>query len=394
MGINSDHRMGIAIKKLTILGSTGSIGQNALKVVDSHPDRFQIIGLSANTNLELLIEQAQKYQPQIACIVDSGKHTELQDALREYATEVVSGRSALLELAANDHADLLLNAIVGSAGMEPTIQALKNNVDVALSNKESLVMAGNIINDLLREYNVSLFPVDSEHSAIWQCMRGETYDDVSRIILTGSGGPFRELSKEELRHVTKEQALNHPNWSMGKKITIDSATMANKGLEVIEAYWLFHVPHESIDVVIHPQSIVHSMIEFADGSVKAQLGLPDMKIPIQYALLYPEHAPPSWERLDLTEIQSLTFESPDYEKFTCLKLAIEALKAGGIYPAVFNLANELAVEQFLSDNIAFHEIPRIISTALEHSENIPYPDLDDIIAAERWIYNHVKPHLI
>ena len=386
--------MEVAIKKLSILGSTGSIGKNALNIVEYHREKFEIIGLSANVNAEKLVEQALKFHPKAICITDEGKREYVDASLNGTDIEIYSGRDGLLELASRDDAELLLNAIVGSAGMEPTINGIKSGADIALSNKESLVIAGKIINDLLEEHSVNLYPVDSEHSAIWQCLQGEKCEQISRLILTGSGGPFRTLPAEEFRNVKKEDALNHPNWDMGNKITIDSATMANKGLEVIEAHWLFRMPAEQIDVVIHPQSIVHSMVEFADGSIKAQLGLPDMKVPIQYALLHPDHLEPSWERLEFTQEQSLTFEPPDFKKFRCLQLAIDSLQSGGTAPAVFNIANEIAVDGFLSDTIRFHEIPEMIESALESHTPISEPNLQEIRDTEQWTHNYLKPNLI
>lgn len=386
--------MGVAIKKLSILGSTGSIGKNALNIVEYHRDKFEIIGLSANVNAELLLKQALKFRPKVICISDESKREFLTTSLDGIDIEVYSGRTGLLELASMDDVDLLLNAIVGSAGMEPTIKGIRAGTDIALSNKESMVMAGKIINDLLEEHSVNLFPVDSEHSAIWQCLQGEKRNQVSRIILTGSGGPFRTLPREEFNNVKKKDALNHPNWDMGNKITIDSATMANKGLEVIEAHWLFGIPVELIDVVIHPQSIIHSMVEFSDGSIKAQLGVPDMKVPIQYALLYPDHLEPRWEKLDFTQEHALTFEPPDFKRFRCLHLAIESLKSGGTTPAVFNVANEIAVDRFLSEKIRFNEIPEMIESALENHNPTSEPDLQQILETEQWTYDYLKPNLI
>jgi 1-deoxy-D-xylulose-5-phosphate reductoisomerase len=274
--------------------------------------------------------------------------------------------------------------------MEPTINSLNAGVDVALSNKESLVMAGGIINQIIEQKDVNLYPVDSEHSAIWQCLVGEKSQDIKRLVITGSGGPFRTTNKEKFSQLTVDQALAHPNWAMGRKITIDSATMMNKGLEVIEAYWLFKLPVEKIDIVIHPQSIIHSMVEFVDGSVKAQLGLPDMKIPIQYALSYPRHFPQAWEQLDLAEIGKLTFEKPDFEKFVCISLAYEALRAGGSMPVVLNVANEVAVHRFLNGEIAFTSIPELIESAMNAHEFIEQPSLNDIIALEQWATNFTR----
>tara|TARA_B100000927_G_C16451668_1_gene464079 strand:- start:603 stop:1757 length:1155 start_codon:yes stop_codon:yes gene_type:complete len=380
------------MKKITILGSTGSIGENALSVIDNFNDQFRVMGLSANKNSKLLVEQVKKYQPKFVSIIDNNAADLVEEQLSSFDVKILKGREGLLELASYENIDLLLNALVGSAGMEPTIKAIQSKVDVALSNKESLVMAGSIINDLAIRNRVKIFPVDSEHSAIWQCLTGEDNKEINKIILTGSGGPFRTLPIEEFNTITLEQALNHPNWDMGNKITIDSATMMNKGLEVIEAYWLFNLPTEKIEIVIHPQSIIHSMVEFKDKSIKAQLGLPDMKIPIQYALTYPSHHEADWKELDLTEIHSLTFEKPDFKKFPCMKLAFDALAAGGTAPAVLNVANEQAVYKFLNKEISFNEIPKIIEMACEKHELVSAPSLDEILNIEIWATNFVKSY--
>lgn len=380
------------MKKITILGSTGSIGENALSVIDNFNDQFRVMGLSANKNSKLLVEQVKKYQPEFVSIIDNNAADFVEEQLSSFDVKILKGREGLLELASYENIDLLLNALVGSAGMEPTIKAIQSKVDVALSNKESLVMAGSIINDLAIRNRVKIFPVDSEHSAIWQCLTGEDNKEINKIILTGSGGPFRALPIEEFNTITLEQALNHPNWDMGNKITIDSATMMNKGLEVIEAYWLFNLPIEKIEIVIHPQSIIHSMVEFKDKSIKAQLGLPDMKIPIQYALTYPSHHEADWKELDLTEIHSLTFEKPDFKKFPCMKLAFDALAAGGTAPAVLNVANEQAVYKFLNKEISFNEIPKIIEMACEKHELASAPSLDEILNIEIWATNFVKSY--
>jgi 1-deoxy-D-xylulose-5-phosphate reductoisomerase len=380
------------MKKVTILGSTGSIGRNALNVIDNCEDQFSVIGLSANRNSQLLVEQAKKYQPKFVSIIDSEGADYVEQKLRSFDVIILKGREGLLELASYENNDLLLNALVGTSGMEPTINAIRSKVDVALSNKESLVMAGSIINELATRNGVKIFPVDSEHSAIWQCLAGEDSKEINKIILTGSGGPFRTLPIEMFNTITLDQALNHPNWDMGNKITIDSATMMNKGLEVIEAYWLFNLPPEKIEIVIHPQSIIHSMVEFKDKSIKAQLGLPDMKIPIQYALTYPSHHETNWEELDLTEINTLTFEKPDFVKFPCMKLAFEVLDLGGTAPAVLNVANEQAVYRFLNKEISFKEIPIIIEMACEKHENVSAPSLDEILNIEIWATNFVKSY--
>ena len=380
------------MKKISILGSTGSIGVNALNVVDNQRDDFNVIGLSAYKNSKLLVEQVKKYEPEFVSIVDAEAAHRLEQELGTFDVKILKGREGLLELSSYGNVDLMLNALVGSSGMEPTINAIRSKVDVALSNKESLVMAGSIITNLANKTNVKIYPVDSEHSAIWQCLVGEDIKEVNKIILTGSGGPFRELPIEKFNTITLDQALNHPNWEMGKKITIDSATMMNKGLEVIEAQWLFNMPTEKIKIVIHPQSIIHSMVEFKDKSIKAQLGLPDMKIPIQYALTYPSHCETDWDELDLTEIQSLTFEKPDFVKFPCMKLAFDVLNTGGTAPAVLNVANEQAVYRFLKQEINFNEIPSIIEIACEKHEFVSDPSIDDILNIEKWSTDFVKSY--
>ena len=369
-----------------------SIGVNALNVVDNQRDDFNVIGLSAYKNSKLLVEQVKKYEPEFVSIVDGEAAHHVEQELGTFDVKILKGREGLLELSSYGNVDLMLNALVGSSGMEPTINAIRSKVDVALSNKESLVMAGSIITNLANKTNVKIYPVDSEHSAIWQCLVGEDIKEVNKIILTGSGGPFRELPIEKFNTITLNQALNHPNWEMGKKITIDSATMMNKGLEVIEAQWLFNMPTEKIKIVVHPQSIIHSMVEFKDKSIKAQLGLPDMKIPIQYALTYPSHCETDWDELDLTEIQSLTFEKPDFIKFPCIKLAFDVLNTGGTAPAVLNVANEQAVYRFLNQEINFNEIPSIIEIACEKHDFVSDPSIDDILNIEKWSTDFVKSY--
>ena len=365
------------MKKIGILGSTGSIGTQTLEVIDRHPELFKIDYLTANTNAELLCNQAKKYNPHTICIGDDSKYNFCKEALNG-SINILSGKKGLLETAGVDSVDLMVNGLVGSTGMAPTINCIKAGVDIVLSNKESMVMAGEHINNLINEYDVKIFPMDSEHSAIWQCLRGEEMNQVQKLILTGSGGPFRTKPLEEFHSITKSDALQHPNWDMGNKITIDSATMMNKGLEIIEAHWLFNIPVKQIEVIVHPQSIIHSMVEFIDGSVKAQLGVPDMKIPIQYALTYPDHAGVIWKKLDLASVQSLTFEPPDFKKFPCLQLAYDALKVKGSAPVVLNVANDETVAAFLSDKIQFVQIPRIIEFALETHHFIENPNLDEI----------------
>ena len=375
-------------KKITILGSTGSIGVNALNVINNLD--IDVIGLSANTNSKLLIEQAKKFQPKSVSIVDEDAYLIVKDALKNTSIDVLCGKNGLLEISSRDDVDLVLNALVGSSGMLPTVYAIRAGADIALSNKESLVMAGKIIERERKKANVNIFPVDSEHSAIWQCLVGESKEEVKRLILTGSGGPFREKKISTFKDIKPEDALKHPNWEMGKKITIDSASMMNKGLEVIEAVWLFEMDSQKVDIVVHPQSIIHSMVEFDDTSVKAQLGLPDMKIPIQYALSYPNHVKTNWEPLDLVKIKSLTFENVNDERFPCIKLAYESLARGGTSSSVLNVANEQAVYRFLNKEIGFMEIPKLIEIAMDNHNWTEDPSIDDILSLEDWTTNFVK----
>ena len=375
-------------KKITILGSTGSIGVNALNVINNLD--IDVVGLSANTNSQLLIEQAKKFQPESVSIVDEDAYLIVKDALKNTSIDVLCGKNGLLEISSRDDVDLVLNALVGSSGMLPTVYAIRAGADIALSNKESLVMAGKIIERERKKANVNIFPVDSEHSAIWQCLVGESKEEVKRLILTGSGGPFREKKISTFKDIKPEDALKHPNWEMGKKITIDSASMMNKGLEVIEAVWLFEMDSQKVDIVVHPQSIIHSMVEFDDTSVKAQLGLPDMKIPIQYALSYPNHIKTNWEPLDLVKIKSLTFENVNDERFPCIKLAYESLARGGTSSSVLNVANEQAVYRFLKKEIGFMEIPKLIEIAMDNHDWTEDPSIDDILSLEDWTTNFVK----
>ena len=378
------------MKNISILGSTGSIGVNALSVINNLDDKFNVKALSAYKNSSLLIEQAKIFNPEIVVIVDSSEVDFVKESLKKSGISVLCGREGLLELSARDDVDIMLNALVGSSGMEPTINAIRSSVNVALSNKESLVMAGDIIDYEKNKSGAEVFPVDSEHSAIWQCLVGEKIDDVEKIILTGSGGPFRTRDIKKFKDIKKEEALKHPNWSMGNKITIDSATMMNKGLEVIETKWLFGIDVNKIKIIIHPESIIHSMVEFKDKSVKAQLGIPDMKIPIQYALTYPDRYFGEWESLDLLKLGSINFESPDINKFPCIALAYEALKKKGTMPAVLNVANEQAVYRFLNKEIGFMDIPYIIEKACEKHDWVSNPSLDDLLYLETWTTNYVK----
>jgi len=378
------------VKRISILGSTGSIGENILKVIDSLSAEIEVVYITAKKNADLLVQQALKYRPSAVGVVDKEAAKIVENGLAGEQIKVLAGRSGLLDIAARSDVDIMFNGLVGSSGMEPTLSALHAGIDVALSNKESLVMAGDLINREKLKTGAALFPVDSEHSAIWQCLVGEKTDDVRRIILTGSGGPFRTRDLNTFPDITVEEALNHPNWDMGNKITIDSATMMNKGLEVIEARWLFNFYADQIDIVVHPQSIIHSMVEFNDSSVKAQMGVPDMKVPIQYVLTYPEHTQATWEQLDLVAVGQLTFEEKDLKRFPCIGLAYDALRAGGTTAAVLNVANDNAVYNFLDGKIKFTDIPQIIEKACEKHEWIEYPNLEDLLNLELWTTEFVK----
>ena len=377
-------------KRISILGSTGSIGVNALKVSSHLKDELDIIYLSANRNAKLLIQQAKEFKPKAVCIVDESAFSDVQNALMHLDIEILTGRESLLELAARDDVDILLNSLVGTPGMEPTLKAIEAGIDVALSNKESLVMAGDIIQKAMDKSGAKLFPVDSEHSAIWQCLVGENIDDVRSLVLTGSGGPFRTRDITTFDNIIVDEALNHPNWDMGRKITIDSATMMNKGFEVIEAFWLFGFTPDRIKIVIHPQSIIHSMIEMKDGAIKAQMGVPDMKVPIQYALTYPRHLEAPWEQLDFLKCGDLTFEEPDLERFPCIKLALDSLKKLGTSGAVLNLANDYSVYRFLNGEIKFTDIPRIIESSMKHHDWLKHPSMEHLKKLDSWVKNHVE----
>ena len=376
-------------KKISIFGSTGSIGLNTLKIVSHLKNQFEVVFLTCNKNARLLIEQIKIFKPKAVCVVDKNAYEEVKNQINLSDVKVLFGRKGLLELAKRNDVDIMLNALVGASGMEPTLCALESGVDVALANKESLVMAGDIITKAMQKTGASIFPVDSEHSAIWQIIKGEKIDDIQRIILTGSGGPFRTRSIETFKNITVEEALNHPNWDMGNKITIDSATMMNKGLEVIEARWLFNLEVNQIDILIHPQSIIHSMVEFKDRSIKAQLGIPDMKIPIQYAITYPRHALAEWEKLDLAKIGNLTFEEKDVDRFPCIDLAYQSLSVGGSAPAVLNVANDNAVYSFLNKRIKFTDIPIIIEKACNAHKLVNNPSLEELLELELWTRDFV-----
>jgi len=354
------------MKNLLLLGSTGSIGCSTLNVISQHPESFRAKTLVAYKNIDLLAKQVQDYHPDNAIIFDYDAYSEFENRYDFPRTHVGFGNDALSNVMKNNGHDIFINAFVGFAGLEPTALAIDCGLHIALANKETLVVAGELIKKMVKQNDIPLMPIDSEHSAIWQCMAGEEHNKIQKIILTASGGPFRDKDLAEFDNITPEAALKHPNWDMGAKITIDSATLMNKGLEVIEAYWLYEIPLEQIEVVIHPQSIIHSMVEFEDNSIKAQLGIPDMRIPIQYALTYPDRLSLDVPAMDFTKYRSLTFDRPDYVKFPCLKLAFEALKSGESYPAVLNAANEVAVQEFLNHNISFRQIPDTIDQMLQN----------------------------
>lgn len=351
-------------KNLAVLGSTGSVGTQTLEVVACFPDRFEVSVLTAGRNADLLIQQATKFQPKLVVLSDEQAYNQVKEALAGTGIQVSYGEDALVDAVQLDEIDIVLTAIVGSVGLKPTIAAIKKGKDIALANKETLVVAGELIKNLVEEYKVRLLPVDSEHSAIFQCLPGEESNPIEKIVLTASGGPFRGKSREELEHVTKAQALKHPNWSMGAKITIDSASLMNKGLEVIEAKWLFDLEADQVEVIIHPQSIVHSFVQFQDGSMKAQMGLPDMKLPIQYALTYPDRIQNNFERFNFVNYPSLTFETPDMKTFRNLELAYQALREGGNRPCVLNAANEVVVAAFLNDEVSFLGMSDIIEETM------------------------------
>lgn len=376
-------------KKVFILGSTGSIGVNTLDVIRLHRDSFEVVGLTANQNVELLLKQVQEFNPKYVVVRDE----KLADKVKSsFSSNIVflTGEDGLLQGTSEAEYDILLSALVGFAGLQPTIEGIKRGKRIALANKETLVVAGEIITKLAKEYNSELIPVDSEHSAIFQCLVGEKHKEIEKLILTASGGPFIRKSKEELENVTVTEALNHPNWDMGSKVTIDSATMMNKGLEMIEAHWLFNLPPNKIDVTIHPQSIVHSMVEFVDGSIKAQLSNPDMRLPIQYALTYPERLPNSFTNTKLTEIEELSFFKPDLVKFECLQLAFDVLETGGTAPCILNAANEIAVERFLNNKISFNSIPKLIKEALNNVEIKSVVNLETIIECDSLTREYFK----
>ncbi|MFQ5658102.1 MAG: 1-deoxy-D-xylulose-5-phosphate reductoisomerase, partial [Candidatus Methylomirabilales bacterium] len=384
------RNQGKVVKRLSILGSTGSVGMQALDVVRAHPDAFQVVALAAGRRLDVLADQVSKFRPHLVSVGSREGAQELRERLPGFSGEICYGEEGLADVAACAAADLTLLAVVGAAGLVPALSAIRAGKDVALATKEVLVMAGALITAEARTRGVKLLPVDSEHSAVFQCLEAAGRTALKRIILTASGGPFRHYSKERLAAVTPEEALNHPTWSMGKKITIDSATLMNKGLEVIEARWLFDIDVKNVDVIVHPQSIVHSLIEYVDGSVVAQLAPPDMRLPILYALAYPDRLENSFPTLDLVKTASLTFEPIDRERFPCLTYAYEAVGMGGTAPAVLNAANEVAVELFLRREIVFSQIPQVIETALRGHRPGIGESVEEILAADREVREHLS----
>lgn len=377
------------MKKIAILGSTGSIGTQTLEVVRENKD-IEVLGLAAGNNIKLLEEQIREFKPRLAAVWKEEKAKELRENIKDLNVKVVSGMEGLIELAVLEDTEILVTAIVGMIGIRPTIEAIKAGKDIALANKETLVTAGHIIMPLAKEHHVSILPVDSEHSAIFQSLQGSNRKELHKILLTASGGPFRGRKREELVNIQVEDALKHPNWEMGRKITIDSSTLVNKGLEVIEAKWLFDVDIDQIKVVVHPQSIIHSMVEYVDGAIIAELGTPDMKLPIQYALYYPERRFLPGERVDFTTLSQLTFEKPDMETFYGLRLAFEAGREGGSLPTVFNAANELAVSKFLNRQIGYLQIPEIIEVCMRNHKNILNPTVEEILQTEKTVYEQIE----
>ena len=372
------------MKRITILGSTGSIGTQTLDVVRKNKDKFQVVAISANSSIDLLLEQIMEFSPKYVAVYNKESALKLKEMIPENINiEVLSGMDGLVKICQLEEVNVVLTAVVGMIGLVPTMAAIKAKKTIALANKETLVTAGELVMSEAKKNNVEILPVDSEHSAIFQCLNGERKQDIEKIILTASGGPFRGKKREELVNVTKNEALKHPNWDMGRKISIDSSTLMNKGLEVIEAKWLFDVDVEDIEVVVHPQSIIHSMVSFRDSSVISQMGCPDMRLPIEYALTYPERLKTDFERLDLAKVATLTFEKPDMETFPCLALAFKALKLGGTYPAALNSANEFLVNEFLNDKIGFYDIPYYIERTLEQHKNRINPNIEDILEVDK-----------
>lgn len=377
------------MKNIAVLGSTGSIGTQTLEIVRANDD-LNVVSLAAGSNIEMLEKQIREFKPQVVCVYNEKKAEELKIKVSDTDVKIVTGMDGLIETAVIKTADIVLTAVVGMIGIRPTIAAIKAGKDIALANKETLVTAGHIIMPLAKEYGIRILPVDSEHSAIFQSLQGNKKSQLSKILLTASGGPFRNTPKEDLKNVTVKDALKHPNWSMGRKITIDSATMVNKGLEVIEAKWLFDVDIDNIEVVVQPQSLIHSMVEYVDGGIMAQLGTPDMKLPIQYALFYPDRRPLDGKRVNFFDIANITFFKPDRDKFKGFDLAFRAGKTGGSLPTIYNAANELAVSKFLNEEIRFLDIPELIEAAMNNHKVIDNPSLEQILESEKEAYESVN----
>lgn len=369
-------------KQIAILGSTGSIGTQALEVIEENSELFEVYAITANNQVDLLIEQARKFRPEVVAIANETHYSKLKESLADLPIKVFAGNEAIAQVAEMQPIDMVLTAMVGYSGLKPTIKAIEAGKKIALANKETLVVAGELICELVEKHKSAILPVDSEHSAIFQCLTGEGNNPIEKLILTASGGPFRTKNLAELQHVTSAQALKHPNWDMGAKITIDSASMMNKGFEIIEAKWLFGVAPEQIDVVVHPQSIIHSMVQFADGSIKAQLGLPDMKLPIQYAFTYPDRLKTNFPRLDFNICTQFTFEQPDTERFRNLAFAYYAMEKGGNMPCILNAANEIVVAEFLKDKIEFLQMSDIIETVMAKATFVAKPTYDDYVATD------------
>lgn len=370
-------------KQIAILGSTGSIGTQALAVIEEHPDKFQVYALTANNRVDDLIQQARKFQPDVVVIANETHYTYLKDALKEYPIKVYAGSDAIAQVVTAEPIDFVLTAMVGYSGLQPTIEAIKARKVIALANKETLVVAGELITRLAQEYQTPILPVDSEHSAIFQCLVGEFNNEIDKILLTASGGPFRTTPFDKLQHVTKNEALKHPNWDMGNKVTIDSSSLMNKGFEMIEAKWLFGVEPDDIQVVVHPQSIIHSMVQFRDGSIKAQLGMPDMRTPIQYAFTYPDRLTSTVEKLDFAKFSTFTFEEPDMNRFKNLGLAFDAIRKGGNMPCILNAANEIVVDAFLKDKIGFLPMSDVIEACMNKVDFVANPSYEDYVQTDK-----------
>ena len=377
------------MKNISILGSTGSIGTQTLDIVRANDD-LNVVAIAAGSNITKSEEQIREFHPELVCVFNEDAALKLKDAVKDTSVKLVAGMDGLIEAAVYEKAEIVVTAFVGMIGIRPTLEAIKAGKDIALANKETLVTAGHIVMSMAKEYGVKILPVDSEHSAIFQCLNGENSREIDKILLTASGGPFRGRTREQMKNVQVEDALKHPNWSMGQKITIDSATMVNKGLEVIEAKWLFGVGLDDVQVVVQPQSLIHSMVQFKDGAIMAQLGTPDMRLPIQYALYYPERRNLSGRRLDLFEIADLTFEKPDTDTFRGLALAYQAMEKGGNIPTVYNAANEKAVSLFLDRKISYPEITELIEACMENAEFIDHPDVDEILGTEAAAYEFIE----